>query len=222
MDTEAEQPTMPETQPPIPQAIPPKPQPNRLLIAIIVIIIVSAVAIVDSYLTGFKKGQSQSSPTPYLPENPAPTMTSNITPTIDPTSTWRTYTHPTYHFSLKYPQSYEIANINNGIIISDPQNIDKPQISVTVNQTSLSAQEYAQSANLCKQNLCTEIKKGLLPDSIEYASVQTVHYQSIDTLVKQGNQIFDISLNAKIASRPFSFEETTLYTQILSTFQFTQ
>jgi len=189
--------------------IPPKPRPSFLPFLIILILAVSA-----AYYFGTQKTNSNSStPTP----NPD-TARAKQDPAL--LENWETYTNPTYHFSLKYPSTYIVSSINQGITVSDPKSLDTPQITITVNQSALSAQAYAQSTNACKQNLCTEIKTGLLPDSIEYTSVQTVRFQSVDTLVKQGNQIFDISLNAKIASQPFSASEISLYHQILSTFQF--
>ena len=147
----------------------------------------------------------------------APTIVPTITPIIaDSTANLKTYSSGNYSF--KYPSNWTKSTNGNGL--NDPTN--SFNLTVEVNSTEMDVNSWMQNKCYTEgDNFCSNPVKGPITDSIQYNHPKS-QYDSIDTLVKFGGQIFDISLSSINPNQ--SADQTTkqIYNQILSTFKFIQ
>lgn len=148
----------------------------------------------------------------YQTPSTSPTPSAIIDPTVD----WKTYTDSKEMFSFKYPPNWEkskdvgLFNDSSGSFILDVQKT----------QTNLSLEEFMKSKCIeSGTNFCSDAIVGSITGSIQYDHPIS-HYNSIDTLIKQGNTIFDISLASRNPNQSADEVTKSTYNQILSTFKF--
>ena len=103
--SEQNQPQIPP-QPNVAEPITSKPKSKTPLFALIGIILVVLVGVLGFFFgISYKKPSSTQKQVYTGPPPP-------VTPTIDPTGNWKTYTNTTYKFSFNYPTNYKITPIS--------------------------------------------------------------------------------------------------------------
>ena len=154
------------------------------------------------------------------------------TPTHDSTANWKTCTNTSNGFSIKYPNDYIVDQATcvyfppNEAVKRDSNDVKKTYvITITTEETTLSIEQWIKQKNLCPDwgtefPSCSDIVKGPILNSIQFDNLNR-HYAGIDTIVKQGDTIYDISLGARNPNEPISKTARNVYNQILSTFKFT-
>ena len=150
----------------------------------------------------------------------------------DETVDWTTYQNEEYGIEFKYPPFLSrIENPSGGTLIKSVQTIVKlyklndlgyPDILINVTETDLNPSEWINNS-LCRplvsgKTLCAPPIGGSMLGFIQVQSEGT-HFNSVDTIFKNNNVLFDISLNEKLAA-PIPQDIIEIYNQILSTLQF--
>ena len=176
--------------------------------------------------------QSQPTPTPSVANPPLAE-----TPTVDPTSSWKTYTNDKFKFSIKYPLDWRVLsqNIKNdnwtsatffqayspGTILQERE----PFIEMVFSVNALKPEVYS----IDKQTISYSKDFGGEPSEIEAYKIGTFQGKAISVkgsvgnidrravFIEKDNLIYHIDLLWKSGQQGF---ETTM-DQILSTFKFT-
>lgn len=158
------------------------------------------------------------------------TSTSTTSTTADATAGWKTYTNPTYGFTIEYPSEY-IANeigsfsANDGVAIdsSTTGGYEQPHlISVEAEQSALSIDDYVSKA----------AKDGAFGSAAKITFAGQTAYEGNDQgmqilygiLVKKGSYVYHFVLDSgnKETLAQNKAGLTTIQNSILSTFQFTK
>jgi len=191
----------------IPTSKPPKSQKPLVLIMSVLLIVTVAIAglfyfQIQKLSKQLSKYQTQPSPTP------------SATPDI--TVNWKTYSDPKGKYSFKYPSDW--TKSNDVGLFNDPTK--SFILGVEINPTSLDVNKWMTSKCLISgTNFCSDPIQGSITGSIQYNHPKS-HYDSIDTLVTQENQIFDITLASRNPNQSADQNTKQIYDQILSTFKF--
>ncbi len=131
----------------------------------------------------------------------------------DPTADWKTFADSNGTFIFKYPSDYT-ASTDIGLL-NDPTN--KFAFSVGVFKSNLSVEEWAKQ-NRCTGNTCSSFTTGIWPGSIQFDL--TGQYASVESVVKYGDAIYELSMNSKEANKPVDATVKGIYNQILGTFKY--
>ena len=165
---------------------------------------------------------------PFLPLHKLHKLKTQIQSTSTPTASqapngvlanWETYTDPKGKYYFKYPTDWT-ASKDVGLL-NDPTM--KFILDLQAKDTTLSAQDWA-NANVCTkfatptdQNGCTTYASGPINNSIQFTFL--AHYGAMHTVFKNGNTIFDVTVDAREPNPNFE-DIKGVYDQILSTFKF--
>jgi hypothetical protein len=200
-----------------PATVPEKPKSNNNILIVLFSLLV--VLLIGS--TGFLYYQNMNLQKQILSLKATPIPVASPSPIPDFSASWKTYTDKTNNYSFKYPTDW---TMNSFGALTDPTN--SFSLSVEVNKTSLSVTQW-------KTNKCIISGTNFCSDSFsssfinfDYDYIQYNHpksqYDSIDTLVAQGNQIFDFSLASINPNQSAMNNENTrqIYDQIISTLTF--
>jgi len=206
---ETQQPALP-SEPIIPPATH-KPEVKNSLVLIMSILLIVTVAIAGLFYFQIQKLSKQLSKYQTQP-SPTPSATPDIT------VNWKTYSDPKGKYSFKYPSDW--TKSNDVGLFNDPTK--SFILGVEINPTSLDVNKWMTSKCLISgTNFCSDPIQGSITGSIQYNHPKS-HYDSIDTLVTQENQIFDITLASRNPNQSADQNTKQIYDQILSTFKFTE
>jgi len=153
-------------------------------------------------------------------------------PATNLTASWKTCTNLKLGFRIKYPADFEfnpdsceyaimnydfVKNIN---VVTPLDDFRKNWLlTITVEESNLTPNQWITNNNLCPQNLCSKRIPGPIANSIELDT--NAHYSSVAVITKVKGRIFNFSLGARNPNVPVTPEIRDIYYQILSTLKFT-
>ncbi len=91
-----------------PAYVPPPSSKSKILNLVLILLLITMVAIM---IGGYFYIKSKMDSVSMIKVKPTPTiMTKQLTPTpkVDETTTWETYSHKDYHYSIKFPPQYQL------------------------------------------------------------------------------------------------------------------
>lgn len=199
--------------------------PKKSIIVFPTVILLVIISIIAGYLL-YQNYQLRTQISQLVAQIPTPTAEPTPFATLGPTATpdvtadWKTYTDPKGKYSFKYPTDWTVSKDVG--LLNDPTM--KFILDLQAKDTTLSAQDWA-NANVCTkfatptdQNGCTTYVFGPINNSIQFTFL--AHYGAMHTVFKNGNTIFDVTVNAREPNPNFE-DIKGVYDQILSTFKFT-
>ena len=145
---------------------------------------------------------------------------------------WKAYNNSKYNFTLGYPSDFyvqidnskielELDKIVVAVRLAKSADINYPIVNVSVTKTNLTSEEWLNVHRCASKAIpCSHIYGGALPGSLRVHTSRGAHYRSIDTVFKQNDILFDISVNATKPDSAISNDALVDYNQILSTFKF--
>ena len=134
-------------------------------------------------------------------------------------------------FSLVFPASY--AFDKKTCDYNPPYNVKMVDdglsrqyiISVYSEKTQFTAKDWVKSKDICPVTatvpLCSSFIDGPFADSVQFNEVGR-HFNSIETVIKSGATVYDISLGSRQASTVVSDAAKQKYLQIVATFKITK
>lgn len=200
-----------------------------LLIGIGIILLVLTIG-AGGYLFGANKNKPAEVTTSQVTATPTPT------PTPDPTASWKIFNSPTGKFSIKYPAEWaevhlghlndssgyeEYASFGPGVKSVTEDSNSKVAITVTnVNKSTSpykTAQEYIDAQEESLKNA-----PDLASSTLENINIDGASGLKLTTTYKNfmGNEMYAFDKNGLLYI--FTGTKTDIFTQILSTFKFTQ
>jgi len=135
---------------------------------------------------------------------------------------WKTYTNTQYHYSINYPESWDLDNKNMAsIIISQPsKTIDR--LGISINTTNLSIDRFL--STYIRKDIAVD-NSDVIPETVKLNNVSGTKI-SIGTAIGAGQSLIYVSNgNNSFIIEYFEVDNKTYtdtITQILSTFKFTE
>ncbi|MDO8657921.1 MAG: hypothetical protein Q7K55_04225 [Candidatus Levybacteria bacterium] len=220
-------------QPTVPLSIPQKSKlPLFILIAFIFLILIGG----GGYIIKSSNLKNQISNPQLNSQNLTPTQTTIISPTIDPTANWKTYTSS--DFTFKYPSDWNFQ-IQKGatsilktgvqqtqILLGKPSYKDETGRTLTVPvippTVVLTTATYATSTASNLKNYVNDLNAYNTPPKWSEIKINEITAQKVVHLLCQSGQCEDILITKGNMIIDFSDENNGVYIdQILSTFRFT-
>lgn len=193
-----------------------------------------AGAIYAGYYCGTQQVQQIEKPIPVVSQ-PTPKPTPTTQPVVeDETEDWKTYTHKLYNYTIKYPPSLYLEELEspNGLVelVRFVKEIERGGeslgVSVTVydNPTNLSAKKWWEENAMQIFSYQLPISESISEEEIingydAYFIKSTKEWFAVPfsyLFINKGNRVYGISTNFPEEDN----EDYMLYNQILSTFKF--
>lgn len=142
-------------------------------------------------------------------------------------SSWKTYTNTKDGYSIKYPPQVSVDKNGNFSFIIQNDNYSFGILPSTTPGTSLHELNpstidqvvISECPDWGNQKSCSDSKSGPIPGSFQFDLLNR-HYASTNTIIKNGNVIYEIDLGINSPNTPISNEVKQIYNQILSTVKF--
>ena len=214
---------------PIQPVLEPEKSNAKLIIVIaIIVVIVAITAGVVGYLFAKKTNAPATEPVATQPVAvQQPTTEAVVTQPADETADWKTYTNTKYGFEFKYPQSYSIQDIKEGIVaVKSMSNSGPANLNVQINQegslNSLSLDEIMQAK--LKSSSTANVQKITIAGQPAYEGVSLGMVSSYAVYLKNGNNFFELMFDTgnrnTLAENKAGLSEDQK--TMLSTFKFTE
>lgn len=222
----------------VPQPVNPTPpivNPSKSKVIPIILCIVTVIIIaIGAYVLGTKQSQ------PVVQNSVQPTPTPSPTP-IDETVNWKTYTDPTYNYSLNYPSDWSLLGTPNVAFSSADSQTTTGGTTIRGGKIVILVSNYkAFSVNLITDKSLTEFYKNVYSNKsqtdfvvidrkdISISNILALRYVAeapgtddgtmTGAMVVYGNNVYQIEANY---GRKDKLKTLEVFDQILSTFKFT-
>lgn len=150
--------------------------------------------------------------------------------TVDPDSIgadWKTYTNKLYGYSIKYPlqvvvgeNGYLNFKIKDGDYSISILSSTAPGTSLHQLNATTVEQVFVSECPQAMIQMCSESSPGPISNSIQFDALNR-HFAGVETIVQNGDVIYNASLGINTPNIPISTEAKQIYNQILATLKFT-
>lgn len=186
-------------------------QSNNILIIVSVAAIALLLGIGGTYLVLNSKVQKQIQPTPV------PTKT-QISPTLDETANWKTYTNTKLNFSVRYPETWVFKESSAGSDFAPSENL------LSVSQSEIFSPIFIFVKSVDNFDLSTQTLDQYQEKAITVGGINT---KRVSGITKQGGQAARRFTGVKMKNNGKTYGIITvgdsyidIFDQILSTFKF--
>jgi len=160
-----------------------------------------------------------------------PQTTAIPTVIVDPTTSWKTYTNTKLSFTIKHPNDWKVTDNQDSVGMDSPQTIESRKQYPTAspfdiiiftltedklpnNTSKLSLDQWIKSSTAKEYGLQNTASQITIDGNSGYKGEFCGEFCATEIFIKKNNVIYNIHLNSENIPE--------IYTQILSTFKFTE